>query len=97
VLICIPCLEVRQAQPAAASAWSPTATRPARPTPPSRSPGAAHGGAPNGRRYRVEACEGHRPKTRGPPPRLAASHIGGRLGAGKPGALQLDLIYLALA
>jgi hypothetical protein len=44
--------------------------------------------APNGRRYRVEACEGHRPpwtRAATPPPSLAAGRPGGRPGAGTPG------------
>ena len=46
--------------------------------------------APDGRRYRIEACEGHRPaptKAAAQPPSLAAGRRGGRPGAGTPGRL----------
>jgi hypothetical protein len=67
-----------------AFASSPTTARPARPTAPSRWPGAARGGRRTGRRYRVEACEGHRPapdEGGRPPPSPAAGRPGGRLAA----------------
>ena len=57
--------------------------------------------APNGRRYRVKACEGHRPPPveGGSPDRLASPRV---VAAGAevqvhPAALPLDLIDLALA
>jgi hypothetical protein len=73
--------------PAAASAWSPTTARPAPTQCPNPVGWRGSWRAPNGRRYRIEACEGHWPRAAAPLLSLAAGRRGGRRDAGTPGRL----------